>query len=258
MSDLSVSIVLPCYNEAHRLEPGASEALERIAELLTEPFELVWVNDGSTDGTHDLLEEVRMRFPRIPMQIVGYPRNRGKGHAVQRGVLVARGDTILVMDADFSIDLHEMAGFLEDLNTYDVVIGSKKHAQTETVQHQSPVRRFLGKSFTVFSCIILQIRCTDITCGLKGFTRKAGQDIFSRQRIERWAYDAESLFLAARLGYRLHERPVKWFHVEGSKVSPLGDTIRSAWDVVQIVGRYVCGGYRGKTVVPREMAGISQ
>jgi dolichyl-phosphate beta-glucosyltransferase len=239
-----VSIVIPCYNEAHRLQPGATAAVQRMAQLLPAPFEVVWVNDGSTDETQSLLQALQAQFPRMVMQFIGYASNRGKGHAVRRGVLAARGEKILVMDADFAIDLGDMDGFLQDLERYDVVIGSKKRAETKTVQAQGPLRRFLGKSFTVCTSAVLGLRCTDITCGLKGFRREVAQAIFGQQRVDRWAYDAETLFLVRRCDYRLHERPVTWLHVEGSKVSPMMDTMHSAKDLLVIIMNYWTGRYR--------------
>ena len=115
---------------------------------------------------------------------------------------------------------------------------------TQTVIHQSPLRRFLGKGFTVLTNLLLGLRFTDITCGLKGFRGPAGKDIFGRQRINRWSYDSETLFLAKKLNYKIIEIPVRWHHEERSKVSPSLDTIRSFKELMAILLYYFTGKYK--------------
>jgi dolichyl-phosphate beta-glucosyltransferase len=241
--NLPLSIVLPCYNEEKRLEPTLSQSLNYIESNIRGPFEVVFVNDGSTDRTQDLLEAAKQRFGRLRIQIVSYTPNRGKGHAVRAGVLQARGDKILVMDSDFSIELSEMSTFMDALDEVDVAVGTKKHQLTQTVIQQSPLRKFLGKGFTVLTNLLLGLRFTDITCGLKGFRGRAGRDIFERQRINRWSYDSETLFLAKKLGYRIIEIPVRWHHEERSKVSPYLDTVRSFKELMAILFNYYAGKY---------------
>ena len=240
---MDVSIVLPCFNEARRLPDRLPEALAYFRAHMTESFELLFVDDGSTDETAAVLRRVQAQHPDIPIVIERYPSNRGKGYAVRYGVLRSRGGKILVMDADFSISLAEMEKCLAQLDRYDIVVGSKKHGQTQTVKHQRLIRRWLGKSYTVFINYMLGLAFTDITCGLKGFRGAVARDLFRRQRIERWGYDAETLFLARQLHYRTAEVPVRWHHIEGSKVFPLVDVLRSAYDLGLILLTYWSGGY---------------
>ncbi len=241
---LPLSIVIPCYNEENRLEPKLSLSLTYMESSLRAPFEVVFVNDGSTDGTQGLLEAVKQKFTRVRIEIVHYSPNRGKGYAVRAGVLRAEGEKILVMDSDFSIEISEMFKFVEALDSVDVAIGTKKHHLTQTVIHQSPLRKFLGKGFTVLTNLLLGLRFTDITCGLKGFRAEAGKDIFGRQRINRWSYDSETLFLAKKLGHKAIEIPVRWHHEERSKVSPYLDTARSFKELMAILLNYYGGKYK--------------
>lgn len=241
---MTISIVIPCFNEERRLEPGLSRALAYLTTAISAPCEVVFVDDGSTDRTVELLQRAREQFGHVRVEVVRYPHNRGKGYAVRRGVLQATGDIIIVMDADFSVDLREVDRFLEQLSTYDVVIGTKKHLLTETLKHQKIPRRILGKAFTLLTNLMLGLRFTDITCGFKAFRTPAAQHVFQVQKIHRWAYDAETLFLARRFGYKVLELPVRWHHVEGSKVSPGVDTVRSFADLIRILSSYYCGRYR--------------
>jgi len=229
-----VSFVIPCYNEAARLEPGLSEAIKFLEARLGSKLSLVFVNDGSTDRTGEVLASCRGKFSHIPIEIIEYWPNRGKGYAVKRGVLQAGGEKVVVTDADFSVDLEEALKFIAKLDEFDIVIGTKKHAATQSIRHQTWPRRFLGKGFTVLTNLWLGINFSDITCGLKAFRREAAQAIFSQQRLERWSYDAEILYLASRAGYRIAELPVRWRHVEGSKVVPFLDTIRSFKELIAI------------------------
>lgn len=240
---MEVSFVIPCYNEEKRLEPKLSEAIRHLASRVKKPFEMIFVDDGSKDGTRRILGEAKKTNPCLNIEIIGYPGNKGKGSAVKTGVMHARGDKIIVMDADFSIDIEEVDKAIEKLGEYDIVVGTKKHLLTRSVKHQKVSRRILGKGFTLITNMILGIRFSDITCGFKGFKSGAAKDIFKRQRMERWAYDAETLFLVKRLNYKAVELPVKWHHIEGSKVSPFMDTLRSMKDLMEILSNYYLGRY---------------
>lgn len=241
---LPLSIVLPCYNEEKRLEPTLSQSLSYMESNVRGPFEVVFVNDGSTDQTQVILESAKRKFSNLIIKCVSYSPNRGKGYAVKTGVLQARGEKILVMDSDFSIELTEMFKFMEKLDAFDIVIGTKKHSLTQTVIHQTLLRRFLGKGFTALTNVLLGLSFTDITCGLKGFRGRVGKDIFGRQKINRWSYDSETLFLAKKLKYKITEIPVRWHHEERSKVSPYLDTIRSFKELVAVLFYYYAGKYK--------------
>ncbi|MFH0771903.1 MAG: dolichyl-phosphate beta-glucosyltransferase [Candidatus Omnitrophota bacterium] len=243
MKKIELSIVIPCFNEEKRLEPGLTNSINYIVSNIGQSLELVFVNDGSTDQTFRVLDEAKKRNAAVPIEVLSYAQNEGKGYAVKTGVLNSRGEKIIVMDADFSIDLSEMPKLIERLDAYDVVVGTKKHLLTQSVKKQKMSRRILGKGFTVLTNFMLGLKCSDITCGFKGFRREAAKDLFSRQRMKGWAYDAETLFLAKNLKYSLGELPVKWLHIEGSKVSAIADTVRSFKDLMAIIINYHSGRY---------------
>lgn len=241
---VAVSIVIPCYNEEKRLEPGLSEAMRFFSDNLRDPFEIIFVDDGSGDRTGELLAAFKERNPKTSIRIVRYKPNRGKGYAVKTGMLAARGEKVITMDSDFSVDLREIQKFIDALDSADVAIGTKKHLLTQCLKSQSLVRRFLGKGFTRLTDLVLRMDFTDITCGMKAFRGPAARRLFSKQTLERWSYDSEILFLAKRFGYKSVEIPVRWSHVEGGKVSAVKDTIRSFWELLVILRNYYTGKYK--------------
>lgn len=238
-----ISIVIPFYNEGKRIKSTIPPAITYLSSNLAEPFELIFINDGSLDETQKILEGIKSDYPNIQTKLLGYEKNQGKGFAVKTGVLNSTGQKIIVMDADVSVDLGELPQFLRELETCDVVVGSKKHLLTQTVSHQKAPRRLLGKGFTLLTDFLLGLSLTDITCGFKGFSSAAAKRLFSKLKIKRWSYDAETLFLAKQFGYKIVELPVKWRHVEGSKVSPLPDTIEALRDLTLIILNFYLGRY---------------
>jgi len=242
-----VSVVIPFYNEEGRIKINLDFFIGSLTTIIKEPLELVLVNDGSSDDTEKLLNDLKTKISHIPVEVISYSPNQGKGFAVKKGVLHTKGGKIIVMDADFSVDINEIPNFLDKLNTHDIVIGTKKHLLTQTIKQQKRPRRILGKGFTLLTNFILGLNYTDITCGFKGFRAKPAKDIFARQQLNRWAYDAETLFLAKQRNYKINEVPVRWRHVEGSKVSPMLDTFRSLKDIITILLYHYFGFYDQQT-----------
>lgn len=244
LSAMILSIVIPFYNEEKRLNHGKNliENITYICSSLKHSVEFVLVDDGSLDNTVKILDKVKETLNKNHISIVKYAPNRGKGYAVKQGVLNCKGKKIITMDADFSIDITEIPRFMEILDSYDVAVGSKKHMLTKTRKKQKIPRRILGKGYTLITNWFMGLNFTDITCGFKAFKSDAAKNIFSRQSINRWAYDSETLFVAKKLKYSIKELPVSWYHVEGSKVNPITDTGKSFRDLLIIL----LNNYRGK------------
>ena len=240
-----ISIVIPFYNEEKRLESGKvlDVSIKKLVSEFKTKLEFILVDDGSTDGTVKLLNIVKKKNNKTLVEIISYIPNKGKGYAVKCGVLKSKGSKIIIMDADFSIDLDETKTFVKQLNKFDVVIGSKKHFLAQTMKKQSQPRRILGKCFTLVTNMMLGLNYTDITCGFKGFKSPVGKKLFGMQSINRWAFDSEILFIAKKLCYTTKELPVVWKHVDGSSISPLKDTWRSFRDLVRILLNNFFGKY---------------
>ncbi len=236
------SIVIPAYNEGQRL--GAS--LERILAYVGEQgwdAEILVVNDGSRDQTAALAGEYAARHPTV--RLVENPGNRGKGYTVRHGMLEAQGEFRLFTDADLSAPIAEAGKLFAALRAgAEVAIGSRWLAsETQTVR-QPVYRQLFGRVFNLLLRLLLGLGFKDTQCGFKAFTRRAAQELFPRQQIERWAFDPELLYLARRLQLKTEEVPVEWAHDARSTISPLRDGLRMGWDLLRIRWYGLAGKYK--------------
>jgi len=190
-----------------------------------ESFEILVVSDGSTDGTHTVVNAIAEAHPEV--QLLTYSPNRGKGYAVRHGMLAAKGEWVLFSDADLATPIEEIEKLAVALeNGFDIAIGSRDTVGSELVRRQSFVREFGGKCFNKMVQFMAVPGIHDTQCGFKLFTKRASQALFSRCQIDHFAFDVEVLFLARKYGYRISETPVRWAHQEGSKVRFVRDAIR--------------------------------
>jgi len=237
---MNLSIVIPAYNEEGRMAK-AVEALNAFLPGLEAEPEIVFVDDGSTDRTAEMLSAGPARFA---FDLLSYRPNRGKGYALKQGILKASGEYVLFLDVDMSTPLAELAKFREAMRRrVPVIIGSRRAAGSRVLKSQSLLRQKLGEGFSFLSKVLLVPGITDFTCGFKVFRRDAAQRIFKAQRIERWGYDTEVLFLARRFGYAIEEIPVSWENDERTKVRLLKDVARSLGDLVRIRLNALLGKY---------------
>lgn len=241
--EIFLSVVIPVYNERDRI----SSTLPRVFEYLrgyVEPCELIVVDDGSTDGTPDRVRELIRNAPNACL--ISDAANHGKGYAVRKGMLEARGQYLLFSDADLSAPIAEADRLLEPLkNGYDVVIGSRALKREWIQVRQSWVRENAGKLFNLALRCITQLPFEDTQCGFKGFRREAARRIFPLQIIPGFGFDAELLYIAKKLGCRTLEVPVHWAHSEGTKVRMWRDGRRMVMDLVRIRWNDARGRYSG-------------
>lgn len=217
-----VSFVMPAYNEEARL-PASLDRV--IAFLVGRPYgsEIVVSDDGSTDRTPNI---VRTRedagLPeRVTLRLVQSARNEGKGAAIRRGCLDARGAFVFFLDADLATPPEESEKLLQALEGgADVAAGSRIQPDGSDMRASQPLqRRLVGRLFTFMRKGIGVLRDIDDTqCPMKGFRAEAAQAIFREQRLSGWIFDAEVLQIARSLGYRIVTVPVRWRHVEGSRL----------------------------------------
>ena len=226
------SIVIPAYNEGQRLAASLDAILRFIAQQRWQAEVLV-VNDGSRDGTAEIVQECARRDARV--RLIENPGNRGKGYSVRNGMTQARGDVLLFTDADLSSPIAEATKLFAALEAgADVAIGSRWLDPATQTERQSLFRQLAGRSFNVLLRLILGLRYKDTQCGFKAFTARAARQIFPRQHIERWGFDPEVLFLARKLGLEVREVPVEWAHDERSKINPLTDGPRMFLEMVKV------------------------
>ncbi len=243
MRNVSYSIVIPAYNEGPRLRVTLEKVLGYVREREWNT-EVIVVNDGSRDNTVEIVREFAEKDPIV--RLVENPGNRGKGYSVRNGMLNAQGEIILFSDADLSSPIEEMPKLLEALAAgADIAIGSRWLRAELQTQRQSLHRQLFGRIFNLLQRMILGLRFKDTQCGFKAFTRRAAHAIFPLQRIERWGFDPEILFLARKFGFRVQEVPVTWGHIGGTRIHPLIDGSRMFQELVHIRWNDLTGKYDG-------------
>jgi dolichyl-phosphate beta-glucosyltransferase len=235
------SIIIPAYNEGARLGTTLDRVLAYIHAQGWDT-EVIVVNDGSRDSTADLVRDYARKHPCL--RLLENPGNHGKGYSVRNGMLNASGDILLFSDADLSSPIEEAPKLFAALQAgAEVAIGSRWLQPELQTQRQSPLRQFYGRLFNVALRILLGLSFKDTQCGFKAFTREAAKKIFPLQKIERWGFDPELLYLARKSGLKVAEVPVAWAHVEGTRISPLRDGLRMFVEVLKIRWNALTGKY---------------
>lgn len=235
------SIVIPAYNESERVTSTLDKILAHIAERGWDA-EVIVVNDGSRDNTAEIIREYGARHPIV--RLLENPGNRGKGYSVRNGMLDARGEVLLFSDADMSSPIYEADRlFAEIANGADVAFGSRwLDADTQT-ERQPILRQIAGRVYNILLRIILGLNYRDTQCGLKAFTRGGAQTIFTRQKIERWGFDPELLFIARKFRMKMVEVPVEWAHDTRSKINPIVDGVKMGIEMLKIRWNGLTGRY---------------
>jgi glycosyltransferase involved in cell wall biosynthesis len=215
--------------------------------------EVIVVNDGSRDNTAEIVRKFAEKNPIL--RLVENPGNRGKGYSVRNGILNARGDIVVFSDADLSSPIEEMPKLLQALaQGADIAIGSRWLRAELQTQRQSLHRQLFGRVFNGFNRVVLGLKFKDTQCGFKAFTRRAAQTILPLQRIERWGFDPEILFLARKFGFRVEEVPVRWGHSGGTRINPLMDGARMVQEMLRIRWYDLTSKYDGRIAVATQPA----
>ncbi|MGD0963073.1 MAG: dolichyl-phosphate beta-glucosyltransferase [Candidatus Acidiferrales bacterium] len=228
-----VSIIIPAYNEEKRLVRTLARIRDYFAEAQTKGIELIVVDDGSTDGTALVAKEWMREIPWL--RLVPNNTNRGKGYSVRHGMLEARGQVMLFTDADLSTPIEESEKLFAAIEAgNDVAIGSRAMDRTLIAVRQSHLREIAGIIFNRFVKLFTGLPFHDTQCGFKAFVRERSKIVFEQQRVERFGFDPEILFLAQRHGLRSIEVPVRWAHDEATRVSVLRDSLQMFGDLLFI------------------------
>jgi len=202
----------------------------------------VIVDDGSADGTARVAQEWARDMPAV--RLVSNGENRGKGYSVRNGMLAARGRVALFTDADLSSPIEESEKLLEAVAAgNDIAIGSRALDRSLIAVRQSRARELAGMIFNGFVRILTGLRFHDTQCGFKAFVRERCRIVFEQQRIERFGFDPEILFLARRHGLRTAEVPVRWAHDPATKIHMLRDSLLMFSDLLRIRWNWLLGRY---------------
>jgi dolichyl-phosphate beta-glucosyltransferase len=235
-----LSIIIPAYNE----EENIAFTLSRVAEYLKGKdfsYEVTVIDDGSGDATVRKALEFKDKLNNF--RVIESKPNRGKGFVLKKSMLQANGEYVMFMDADSSVSIKELDKFLPQLeNGSDIYIASRRIPGASV---SMPLKREVAGKVYIFLCkTILNIRVSDINCGFKMFRCDAAKNVFSRQIMYDWSYDAEILFLAEKYGYKIKEIPVEWVYKATSKVRPVRDAVNSFKSLIKIKNNDKNGEYR--------------
>ncbi|MDO8681997.1 MAG: glycosyltransferase [Armatimonadota bacterium] len=238
-STLALSVVTPAYNEETRI----GDSIRAIAAYLsqnTPAYEIIVVNDGSSDSTLEILQKLHGEIARLT--ILTYSQNMGKGYAVRQGMLAAKGDWVLMTDADLAAPIEELPKLEEALrNGADLAVGSRATVGSVREIHQPFYRELGGQILNLAIQAIAVWGIRDTQCGFKLFTRECAQAVFPKCFLNDFSFDVEVIYLARKLGFKVKEVGVRWYHREGSKVHPIRDGIRLLVDLFRIrTHKYGC------------------
>lgn len=229
---VDLSMIVPAYNEQRRLARTLAEAWEYLQGRFTS-YEIVVVDDGSTDETASLVQQFHRLNPSIRLLKAG--KNRGKGAAVRLGMSNARGALVMYADADGASRMEHLARLLEAVDEgADVAIGSRAAYSPDVRIRRLPHRHVIGRIFNFIVSTLAPTGIRDTQCGFKLFRAEAAHRIFPQQAIDGYAFDVELLLLARRLDLKIAETPIDWTHMAGSKVNVLRDSIVMLRDVFRI------------------------
>jgi dolichyl-phosphate beta-glucosyltransferase len=228
------SLVIPAYNESRRI----ASCIREVATWARErpggyDWEVLLVDDGSTDGTPELAKRLASE-EKLEIAVHSLAVNRGKGAAIRAGVLASVGDPVLVSDTDLSTPLTEWSKLAEKLSTHPVAIGSRALQDDLVRKKQAPHRVLLGKAGNGIIQLLAVPGIQDTQCGFKLFRGDAARQLFREARVDRFAWDVEILYLARRRGFAIAEVPVLWFNSPESKVRVVRDALQTLWDVMRI------------------------
>lgn len=238
-SSIFLSIIIPAFNEQSRLP----QTLEQVFSFLSRQdysFEVLVVENGSTDNTLRIAQEYAQKQPNL---VVLQERQRGKGGAVRRGMLAARGAYRFMCDADLSMPIEEIIRFLPPrLTDFDLAIASRE--APGAIRYHEPYYRHLGGRLINAVIRLLALPgLHDTQCGFKCFRDEIAEDLFSHQTLAGWSFDVEILYIARMRNYRLVEVPIPWYYNAESKLNLIQDALRMGGDILRVRRNALQGRY---------------
>mmetsp|Transcript_22142 Transcript_22142/g.39239 ORF Transcript_22142/g.39239 Transcript_22142/m.39239 type:complete len:325 (-) Transcript_22142:121-1095(-) len=249
-ASVSLSLIIPAYNEEERIEIMLKEAIDYLEDRKLN-YEMIVVDDGSKDNTTQLALNYSKKLGADRFRVMTLDQNQGKGGAVQQGMLHARGEYLLMVDADGATRMSDLDKLLEAIRDikhpetgHGIVVGSRAHLEKKATAKRKWYRSILmhGFHFLVWSLAVKSIR--DTQCGFKLFTRESARVLFANLNLRRWCFDVEVLFMAEQLGMPMKEIAVNWQEIPGSKLKVLEAALLMGRDLVVIRCCHTIGLWR--------------
>ncbi len=227
-----LSVVIPVYNEAGCLAEHTGTLSEILTSIAGEDWEILLVDDGSSDGTRDVIQQL---VAEGRVRGCYHEVNRGKGAAVRTGMIATRGEVCVFCDADMSTPPETLRDFVARIEAgADVVVGNRKSQAATIDRYQPRLRTWLGLGYTKLANAMLGLSVSDYTCGFKAFAGDPARKIFQATETSRWSFDAEVLAHAVREGLTIEEVPVRWHHEDDTRVRVARDVIASFMELLSI------------------------
>jgi dolichyl-phosphate beta-glucosyltransferase len=237
----SISVIIPAYNEQSRLPNTIRRAYEYLSGM-ADDFEIIVVDDGSTDGTARSIKKAASELAGI--KLVSNDTNRGKGFSVRRGVLASRGKLVLISDADLSTPIDDVEKLLPFVSEeFSMAVGSRALKESDVALRQTWYREGMGKIFNVFVRSVVFGGIHDTQCGFKLMNGDIAREVFKHCRINGFCFDVEALYVAKKMGYGIKEVPVKWVNSPASRVRIFRDSAKMFFDLFRIRAYGLLGFY---------------
>ena len=224
-----ISVVIPCYNLDNIIETSVENIIKNL-QFVSGSFEIIIIDDGSTDNTLDIIENLKKQYNFI--QIISYSQNKGKGHAVKRGILESIGSSVMYIDGDSDIGKDSIKSFIQELENFDLVIGSKSAKDSIIKVRKS--RKILSDIFSSLVKYFTGIKIQDTQVGLKLGNGDDLRKIFKMIKIDGFAFDVELILIASKLNLRIKEMPVQLKVMRGFR---LKSALNMLWELLVITYR---------------------
>lgn len=239
MSTPLLSIIIPAHNEESRL-PRTLPQIFSFLEKQNYSSEVLIVENGSTDHTFEIAQQYALQQPAL---FIHHEEQPGKGNAIRRGMLEARGEYHFICDADLSMPIEEVLKFIPPaLNDFDIAIGSRE-APGAIRYNEPPYRHLGGRAINFLIRLLILPGLNDTQCGFKCFRAETTKFIFQQQTLTGWSFDIELLFLARRKKLKIKEIPIQWYFDPESKVNAIRDALRMIGDIFRIHINVLRGRY---------------
>ena len=231
----SLSIIIPMYNEQERILKSLEILRKYIKKNRKNKIEIIFVSDGSTDQTNNIIRLFIKNNKKIKLLFISYLKNVGKGFAIKKGILKSKKNWILICDADMSVSPNQFNTWFKNNKIIDknvAYFGSRRHEKSKVKTSIS--RKFLGMWFIVFIRLLLRINLKDSQCGFKVFHRSYAIKAIKRINSFRFAFDVDLVLILEKINIRIEELPLKWVHKNESKLSIFKDIPKMIYDLIVI------------------------